>query len=176
MIRILVGTLLLLPWQGMAQRSEVAVMGGMKSDGGWMGSLGYHLKLGPVQVGAVGEAAAANTNYVILGTTTTKNYTYYSVGANVAYLFKIPRGYVYPAFVFRQKLPATVSSDKYSGMQAGLQMGLTFKIYKSLYLNGETGFRYDVTGFETKGTTGAVSSATLSNIVIPVMLGIRVRL
>ena len=158
--------LLLLPVAAKAQKMEAGLLGGIKSDGGWTGSAAFYLKLWQLQVGPVVEMHSTRGKYVF-PTFATSTYTAILPGVNVNYIFPITRGYVYPGITARYRTGNDGLAD-YNGVDYGLQMGVVFKLVKSLSLNAETGFRS-----ENTNVTHPSGSGKITNTYIPITVGLR---
>lgn len=155
-----------------AQRHEVGILGGMRSDGAWTGSAGYYFKLGKVQLGPEVEFNGINKTYTTFGFTT-GTYTTIAPGANINYLIPITRGYVYPGLTGHYQFASDNLYD-YSAIDIGVQLGIIIKLVKKLSLNAETGLRAETTKFESN--VAGIGSGTISNMIIPFAVGVRLGL
>lgn len=158
--------LMMVPFAMQAQRIEAGLLGGLKSDGGWTGSAALYVKLWKLQVGPVVEMNSTTGKYVF-PTFATSTYTAIMPGVNVNYTFPFPRGYVYPGITTRYRIGNDGASD-YRGVDYGLQLGVVFKLVKSLSLNVETGFRS-----ENTNVTNPLGKGTITNTYIPMTVGLR---
>lgn len=155
-----------------AQRHEFGILGGIRSDGAWTGSAGYYFKLGKVQLGPEVEFNGINKTYTTFGNTT-GTYTTIAPGANVNYLIPITGGYVYPGITGHYQFASDNVYD-YSTVDFGVQLGIIIKLVKKLSLNAETGLRTESTKFKPNGT--GIGGGTISNMIIPFAVGIRLGL
>lgn len=178
--RIALIALLLLPVWATAQKSEIGVAGGVRSDGSYIGSLAYYLKLWKLQVGAVGELSQVNTNRSsIIGGFNDPGTHVFCPGINVNFIIPFPRGYVYPGIAGRYTAGI---DEKVKGIDLGLHAGIVVKLVKSLSVNAEIGARYQDVKYE--GVMNKLTFATtepampvvinrLSYMYVPMTLGLR---
>lgn len=155
-----------------AQRHEMGILGGIRSDGAWTGSAGYYFKLGKVQLGPEVEFNGINKTYISYGYTT-GTYTSIAPGINVNYLIPITRGFVYPGITAHYQFASDNQYD-YRSRDLGVQLGVIIKLVKKLSLNAETGLRTESTRFESNGAGNG--RGIISNMIIPAAVGIRLGL
>lgn len=152
-----------------AQKLEVGVLGGVRSNGGWTTSLSYHHKIGKVQPGLVVEYNYIDKKYTFL-TFTTSEYYAISPGVNLNLPLSIDKGYIYPGVALRYS-SGNDGAYLHKGLEYGIHAGIMYKLVSLLYLNVETGFRSNAFNI-TDASTGSKLGTTKS-VLIPITAGLR---
>ncbi len=175
--RIALIVLLLSPVWATAQRSEIAMAGGVKAGSGFTGSLGYNFKLWKIQLGAVAEVNMINN----MSFRSATNYKTFAPGANLNFIISFPRGYAYPGVAYRYNAGEGTDGSKIKGSEMGVHGGVAIKIIKSLSVNVETGvraytFKTELNKFyfdHTGSTFEYKSQAVVSSLSFPVLAGLK---
>lgn len=162
--------ILLLSVGAEAQKHEIGVLGGIRSEGGWTGSVAYYHKIWKFQIGPVLEYTGINKQYTFVAFTTS-SYTAIAPGVNANIIVPISKGYIYPGVTARYRIGNDGTYD-HNGMEYGVQAGIVYKLVKFLALNVETGFRTNKINI-IDGTSAKVGST--SSVSIPITAGIRLR-
>lgn len=172
--------LLLLPLAAIAQKSELGIAAGIRTDGGATGSLAYYLKLWRIQVGAVAEVSDVRA---ITTLSSNDNYLVFAPGININFIVPFPRGYFYPGIAARYTTGKDDNMSRLKGTEYGVHAGVVLKIVKSLSASAEAGFRlhnakvdYMQVGFNNSGSIPSTTvpyGASIGYVNIPMTLGLR---
>lgn len=181
--RIIIIALSLLPVAATAQKSEIALSGGIRSEGAYIASLGYYLKLWKVQVGAIGEFSAVDIAQPNIANENIKK-PVLSPGINANFIISIPRGYVYPGIAARYAIG--IDQKTLKGSEYGVHGGVVIRLIKSLSANAEAGVRVQNVKYDAAAmgvgkayftSSGSIATSTFtvsaSYLYFPLTLGLR---